>query len=137
VHLSFSSTQFCPGNWFDVSERVFGSKGIAEAPYSGPLRILGDNAWTWSSSTTQPTGSFAANGSFSDNLAQADSEKDKGFIESITSGKFHNQIATGVETARSCMLGRMAGQLKREVTWDELLAHGEEYHLDINMSQFI
>ncbi len=136
VHLSFSSTQFCPGHWFDVSERVFGSKGIAEAPYSGPLRIIGDNAWAWSSSTTQPTGSFAANGAFSDNLAQADSEKDKGFIESITSGKFHNQIATGVETARSCMLGRMAGQLKREVTWDELLAHGEEYHLDINMSQF-
>jgi len=136
VHLSFSSTQFCPGHWFDVSERVFGSKGIAEAPYSGPLRIIGDNAWTWSGSTTQPTGSFAANGSFSDNLAQADSEKDKGFIESITSGKFHNQIATGVETARSCMLGRMAGHLKREVTWDELLAHGEEYHLDIKMSQF-
>jgi hypothetical protein len=34
------------------------------------------------------------------------------------------------------MLGRMAGQQNREVTWDELLAHGEEYHLDINMSQF-
>ncbi|WP_158751894.1 Gfo/Idh/MocA family protein [Acidobacterium sp. S8] len=136
VHVSFSSTQFCPGKWFDVSERIFGSKGIAEAPYSGPLRIIGDNAWTWSESNSQPTGSFAANGAFSDNLAQADSEKDKGFIESITSGKFHNQIAAGVESARSCMLGRMAGYQKREVTWDELLAHGETYKLDINMSQF-
>ncbi len=106
-------------------------------PYSGPLRIIGDNAWTWSGSDTQqPSGSFAANGAFSDNLAQADSEKDKGFIESITSGKFHNQIAAGVESARSCMLGRMAGYQKREVTWDELLAHGETYKLDINMSQF-
>ncbi len=137
VHVSFSSTQFCPGHWFDVSERIFGSKGIAEMPYSGPLRIIGDNAWTWSGSDTQqPSGSFAANGAFSDNLAQADSEKDKGFIESITSGKFHNQIAAGVESARSCMLGRMAGYQKREVTWDELLAHGETYKLDINMSQF-
>ncbi|MGC1296267.1 MAG: Gfo/Idh/MocA family oxidoreductase [Alloacidobacterium sp.] len=143
VHVSFSSTQFCPGKWFDVSERIFGAKGIAELPYSGPLRIIGDNPWTWSDSSAsgqqvgqQPTGSFAANGAFSDNLAQADSEKDKGFIESITSGKFHNQIAAGVESARSCMLGRMSGYQKREVTWDELLAHGEEYKLDINMSQF-
>ena len=136
IRVSFSSTQFCPGNWFDVSQRIFGSKGIAEAPYSGPLRILGDNPWTLSESTTQPTGSFAANGAFSDNLALADQEKSKSFIESITSGKFHNQIAAGVESARSCMLGRMAGQQKREVTWDELLTHGEEYHLDINMSQF-
>ena len=136
IRVSFSSTQFCPGNWFDVSQRIFGSKGIAEAPYSGPLRILGDNPWTLSESTTQPTGSFAANGAFSDNLALADQEKSKSFIESITSGKFHNQIAAGVESARSCMLGRMAGQQKREVTWDELLAHGEAYHLDINMSQF-
>jgi len=137
IHVSFSSTQFCPGKWFDVSERIFGAKGIAELPYSGPLRILGDNPWTWSGSDTQQsTGAFAANGAFSDNLAQADSEKDKGFIESITSGKFHNQIAAGVESARSCMLGRMSGYQKREVTWDELLAHGEEYKLDINMSQF-
>lgn len=136
VHLSFSSTQFCPGHWFDVSVRIFGEKGIAEAPYSGPLRILGDSPWTWEASTAQPTGSFAANGAFTDNLAQADSEKDKGFIESITSGKFHNQIAAGVESARSCMLGRMAGDLKRPVTWDELLAKGEKYQLDINMSRF-
>lgn len=137
VHVSFSSTQFNPGSWFDVSERIFGSKGFAEAPYSGPLRIVGDNEWTWADSAKQgATGSFAANGAFSDNLALADSEKDKGFIESITSGKFHNQIATGVETARSCMLGRMAGQLKREVTWEELLAHDENYKMNINMSQF-
>jgi myo-inositol 2-dehydrogenase/D-chiro-inositol 1-dehydrogenase len=136
VRVSFSSTQFCPAHWFDVSERFFGEKGIAEAPYSGPLRIISDNPWTWAGSTVQPTGSFAANGAFMDNLAQADSEKDKGFIESITSGNFHNQIAAGVESARSCMLGRMAAYQKREVTWDELLKHGEKYELGINMSQF-
>ena len=139
VHVSFSSTQFGTTRWFDVAERVFGSQGIAEAPYSGPLRIIGDKAWTWQDSV-QPqaaaTASFAANGAFTDNLAQADSEKDKGFIESIVSGKFHNQAVAGVETALSCMLGRMAGQLGREVTWDELLAHGEEYKLDMDMSQF-
>jgi myo-inositol 2-dehydrogenase / D-chiro-inositol 1-dehydrogenase len=139
VHVSFSSTQFGTSGWFDVSERVFGSQGIAEAPYSGPLRIIGEKAWTWADNNPQAvpgSASFAANGAFTDNLAQADSEKDKGFIESIVSGKFHNQIATGVETALSAMLGRMAGQLGREVTWDELLAHGEEYSLNMDMSQF-
>jgi myo-inositol 2-dehydrogenase / D-chiro-inositol 1-dehydrogenase len=145
VHVSFSSTQFGTNGWFDVSERVFGSRGIAEAPYSGPLRIIGDNAWTWNdnsqtdnSPAKQAAGApaFAANGAFTDNLASADREKDKGFIESIVSGKFHNQAATGVESALSAMLGRMAGQLGREVTWEELLAHGEEYSLNMDMSQF-
>jgi len=139
VHVSFSSTQFGTNGWFDVSETVFGSQGIAEAPYSGPLRIIGDKAWTWADNgPAKPAGtaSFAANGAFTDNLAQADSGKDKGFIESIVSGKYHNQAATGVESALSCMLGRMAGQLRREVTWEELIAHGEEYSLNMDVSQF-
>ena len=55
---------------------------------------------------------FAANGSFADNLAFADRDKERTFIDSITSGQSHNQIAAGVETALSCMLGRMAGYRK-------------------------
>ena len=139
VHLSFSSTQFGTNPWFDVSERVFGSKGIAEAPYSGPVRIIGDNAWAWKDSTPAKPGTsaaFAANGAFTDNLEFADREKDRGFIESITSGKFHNQTVEGVQSALSCMLGRMAGRLGREVTWEELLEHGEVYTLGIDMRQF-
>lgn len=143
VHVSFSSTQFGTNGWFDVSERVFGSRGLAEAPYSGPLRIIGDNPWTWTdntpppqSTTAPPAASFAANGAFTDNLALADQKKDQGFIDSIVSGKFHNQAALGVESALSAMLGRMAGQTGREVTWDEMLQHGEEYTLNIDMNQF-
>jgi myo-inositol 2-dehydrogenase/D-chiro-inositol 1-dehydrogenase len=114
---------------------------VAEAPYSGPLRIIGENAWTWSdpeqaAAQAKAPGTFAANGAFTDNLAFADRDKDRGFIDSIVSGKFHNQIALGVESARSAMLGRMAAEQKREVTWDEQLAHGEEYKLGIDMSQF-
>lgn len=136
--LSFSSTQFGTGGWFDVSETVFGSKGVAEAPYSGPVRIVGENAWEWKDAAQPASGTaaFAANGAFSDNLAFADREKDKSFIESITSGKFHNQAEEGVQTALSCMLGRMAGVLGREVTWDEQLKHGEHYEMKIDMSQF-
>ncbi len=142
VRVSFASTQFGSNGWFNVSESIFGSKGIAEAPYSGPVHIVGDNAWEWSDPAKAVSGQstgpakFAANGAFTDNLEFADREKDKSFIESITSGKFHNQAADGVSTALSCMLGRMAGELQREVTWDELLNHGEVYEMKIDMAQF-
>lgn len=139
VHVSFSCTQFGPNDWFNVSAHLFGADGIAEAPYSGPLRIVGNHSWAWTDKgagePTAPT-KFAANGVFSDNLAQAQREKDRGFIDSITSANFHNQTAAGVETALSAMLGRMAGRLGREITWEELLSHGENYELNINMSQF-
>lgn len=143
VHVSFTSTQF--GNYgFEAGLRIFGAKGGADAPYSGAVRITGESAWNWQNEAgaadlTAPragAGKFAANGDFQDNLAQADREKDLSFIESITSGRFHNQIAAGVETAHSCMLGRMAGYQKREVTWEDLLAHGEKYALGMDVKQF-
>ena len=73
---------------------------------------------------------------FSDNLEFADRDKDRAFIDSIVTGPAHNQIAAGVETALSCMLGRMAGLEQREITWDDLLAHGETYKLGMNLNQF-
>jgi myo-inositol 2-dehydrogenase/D-chiro-inositol 1-dehydrogenase len=96
------------------------------------------NAWAWqdaASISTKPA-QFAANGNFSDNLAFADRDKERTFIDSIATGTPHNQIAAGVETALSCMLGRMAGYQKREVTWEELLAHGETYQLGMNLESF-
>ena len=138
VRVSFSSTQFGTYGTFDAGLHIFGATGKADAPYSGPVRIEGEHAWSWKDSETQQAGggTFAANGAFSDNLALADREKDRSFIESITSGRFHNQIPAGVETARSCMLGRMAGYTGREVTWEEMLAKGESYRLGMDMGQF-
>ncbi len=138
VHLSFSSTQFGAYGLFDAGLKFFGATGYATVPYSGPVQITGDNAWAWDASTNTPAGSgkFAANGAFSDNLAFADRDKERTFIDSITSNQPHNQIAAGVETALSCMLGRMAGLQHREVTWEDLLAHGETYQLGLNLNQF-
>lgn len=139
VHLSFSSTQWGSTGWFDVTEQIFGATGIAEAPYSGPVRILGEKAWSWTGNPASPaaTGArFAANGAFTDNLEFADREKDRAFIDSITSGQFHNQAAEGVQSALSAMLGRMAGHTGRPVTWDDLLRNGERYTLDIDVTQF-
>jgi myo-inositol 2-dehydrogenase / D-chiro-inositol 1-dehydrogenase len=142
VHLSFSSTQFGAYGGFDAGLKMFGAQGMATVPYSGPVQILGSNAWAWQDPTKAGTGTapgsgqFAANGAFSDNLEFADRDKERSFIESIVSGPVHNQIASGVETALSCMLGRMAGYTRREVTWDDLQAHGETYQLGMKLEQF-
>ena len=138
IHMSFASTQFGDYGGFDAGLKLFGANGSAAVPYSGAVQILGSQAWAWqdSKNASAEGGKFAANGSFSDNLEFADRDKERTFIDSITSGKSHNQIASGVETALSCMLGRMAGYQKREVTWEDLLAHGETYQLGMNMTQF-
>jgi len=137
VHLSFSSTQFGDYGGFDAGIRMYGADGSAAIGYSGPIQILGSHAWSWQNAeTSTSTGKFAANGSFSDNLAFADRDKDRAFIDSITTGPRHNQIAAGVETSLSCMLGRMAGYQRREVTWEDLMLHGETYKLGMDLNQF-
>jgi myo-inositol 2-dehydrogenase/D-chiro-inositol 1-dehydrogenase len=138
VHLSFSSTQFGAYGLFEAGLKLFGATGYATVPYSGPVQITGDHAWAWDASPnpSATSGKFAANGAFSDNLAFADRDKERTFIDSITSSQPHNQIAAGVETALSCMLGRMAGLQHREVTWEDLLTHGETYQLGLNLNQF-
>src|SRR6266498_1402988 len=109
VAVTFSSTQFNKG-WWDVTERFFGSKGVSQSPYSGPIGIWGDEPWqpTAEPKQTPESTKFSASGSFSDNLAQADPEKKKAFVESIQSGKLHNQAEAGVESAVTCMMARTA-----------------------------
>jgi predicted dehydrogenase len=138
VHFSFASTQFGSDKQFDAGLKFFGASGSATVPYSGPIAITGAQAWEWkdASATAPGSGQFAANGAFLDNLEFADRDKDRAFIASIVSGPVHNQIAAGVETALSCMLGRMAGLQHSEVTWEDLLAHGENYELGMNLNQF-
>jgi hypothetical protein len=138
VHFSFASTHFGSDGAFDAGLKLFGASGSATVPYAGPIQITGANAWKWQDSAASAPGSgaFAANGSFLDNLAFADREKERTFIASITTGPAHNQIAEGVDTALSCMLGRMAGLQHREVAWEDLLAHGETYQLGFSVDQF-
>ena len=138
VRVSFASKQFGDYSMFEAGLRLFGSDGAANIPYGGPVNIDGSQQWEWTESmnTQTSTGKFAANGAFGDNLAFADRDKERTFIDSIVSGPVHNQIASGVETAMSCMLGRMAGLRGHEVTWEELEAHGETYKLGMDMAQF-
>lgn len=134
VHVSFNSTQFGKGP-FEVSDRFFGTRGAAQLPYSGPFGIEGEEKWMWAGSEQQGASAFSASGNFSDNLAQADSEKQKGFIASITSGQLHNQAAQGVESALTAMLGREAGYTGREVTWDEFVKSHQHWDAKINIEK--
>lgn len=137
VHVSFSSAQFGKVQ-FDANERFLGTLGSSQSPYSGPLGIWGEQQWSWGGSEkTAGEGQFSASGSFSDNLAQADSEKQKAFISSITSGNLHNQAALGVESALTAMLGRQAAYTGREVTWDELLASNEHWDAGIDLNKMV
>ncbi|HEX8985281.1 MAG TPA: Gfo/Idh/MocA family oxidoreductase [Bryobacteraceae bacterium] len=134
VHVGFDSKQFGEA-YFDVNEQFFGTLGASSSPYAGKLGIEGKNAWTFGSGQQQPTGGFSATGSFGDNLADADPEKQRSWIGSITSGKFHNQSALGVESALTCMLGRMAAYTGRPVTWEELLKSNEKWESGINLEK--
>jgi predicted dehydrogenase len=137
VHVSFASKQFGDYEMFEAGLRLFGSEGAATIPYAGPVAIVGSQKWAWKdAAASSATGKFSASGNFEDNLAFADRDKERSFIDSVVSGPVHNQIAAGVETALSCMLGRMAGLRHKEVTWEELEAHGETYKLGMNLAQF-
>jgi myo-inositol 2-dehydrogenase / D-chiro-inositol 1-dehydrogenase len=135
VDVTFSSTQFAKG-WWDVTERFFGTKGTSQSPYSGPLGVWGDEPWQWqgSASNTQPSPTFSATGKFTSNLEQADPEKKKAFLDSITSGNFHNQAEVGAESAISCILARTSAEKKREVTWEEIIKSKEvlDPRIDLN-----
>jgi len=138
VDVTFSSTQFAKG-WWDVTERFFGTKGVSQSPYSGPLGIWGDEPWQWGTPKPKdaPTADqgFSVTGKFTSNLEQADPEKKKAFVASITSGNFHNQAAKGAESALSCMMARMAAYTGREVTWDELMKSNEVWDPKIDLAK--
>ncbi len=137
VHVSFSSCQFGKAG-FDACERFFGTRGNSQSPYSGALQIAGDEPWTWDSGEKAPAakpGAFSVTGNFSDNLAQADAQKHTAFIESITSGRFHNQAALGAESALSAMLGRTAAYTGNAATWDDLLRSKETWESGIDIEK--
>jgi myo-inositol 2-dehydrogenase / D-chiro-inositol 1-dehydrogenase len=137
VDVAFSSTQFDKG-WWDVTERFFGTKGTSQSPYTGPLGIWGDEPWQAPSSSAKPADEskgFSTTGNFTSNLEFADTEKKKAFVESIASGKFHNQAEKGAESALSCMMARSAAYTGREVTWDELLKSTEVWDPKIDLNK--
>lgn len=132
VGVTFGSTQFDKG-WSDVGWRFFGSKGVSETHYTGPVAIYGEHPWGPESGplATQARVSSATR----DNLEQADAQKKKSFVESIKTGQYHNQAEQGVESALSAMLARQAAYTGAETTWDGLVSSDERWDLPINIEE--
>ena len=137
VDVTFSSTQFAKG-WWDVTERFFGTKGVSQSPYTGALGIWGDEPWQAPMTQAKDQAgsqTFSVTGNFTSNLEFADREKKKAFVDSITSGNFHNQADTGAESAISCMLARTAAYTGHEVTWDEMMKSREVFEPGIDLKK--
>jgi len=138
VQITFTSTQFGSSKeQWDVTAKFFGTKGMSQSPYSGPLGIWGDEPWQWTEpgSSAEVPQAFSGTGRFGDNLQQADPEKKKAFLESITSGSFHNQVEKGVESAISCMMAREAALHNREITWSEIMKSKQVSEAKIDLSR--
>ncbi len=137
VDVTFSSTQFSKG-WWEVTERFFGTKGTSQSPYTGPLGIWGEEPWQFEAPPAKDAGqaAFSATGKFTtSNLEFADREKKKAFVESITSGNFHNQADKGAESALSCIMARTAAYTGREVSWEDMLKSHETSDPKIDLSK--
>ena len=136
VEVSFSSTQFGKGA-FDVERALFRNSRQFEFALRGPRTNHRRRAWTWEGDgqAQRKKGDFSVTGTFSDNLAQADSEKHADFIQSITSRKFHNQIGMGAESALTAMLGRTAAYTGKETTWAEMMESNEVWDAGIDINK--
>jgi predicted dehydrogenase len=137
VTISFASTQFGKAAW-GVGMQYYGTKGCAEARYDAPVRISGEEPWEYPGlRKPEPTDTaLAVTGTFKGALDDADPNKQKAFIESITSGKLVNEATSGAEAALSGMLGRMAAYTGKEVTWDKLLRSKEVWDPKMDWNQF-
>jgi len=134
VQISFGSTQYGKGT-FDAAVQFYGSDGSGEAHYDWRVNIAGKNPWD---AGLKPGGTeqFNANGKFRGALDDADAEKEKAFVNSITSGQFLNQAALGAESAMSAMLGRTAAYTGKPITWDELQKSKEVFNPGIDITKF-
>jgi myo-inositol 2-dehydrogenase/D-chiro-inositol 1-dehydrogenase len=133
VAVSFSSAQFGKFN-FDCNERFLGTRGNSQSPYGGPLGIWGEEPWQPAPPAAESK-EFSGTGNFFGNLEQADPAKKKSFLDSITSGKFHNQVADGADSTYACIMGRTAAYTNREVAWDETLASTESWDPQIDLAK--
>ena len=137
VNVSLQSTQV--GSSFgDVCARFVGTKGIAEAHYSGGVFIKGENEWDSgiikSGSTLSPE--QIATGASLSSLDDSDKNKGKSFINSIETGHFLNQLQSGCASTLSAILGREAATRQELVTWDEIDLSTEKTDPKLNLTQF-
>jgi predicted dehydrogenase len=104
--VAFSSTEFTTG-YRDMCMRFYGTLGTLDAHYNGMVTIGGTNPWPGvQKDDTYRAGAVA-------NI--------KAFIEAIHTGKVLNNVDDAVDSTLAALLGRMAADSGRLVTWEEVL----------------
>ena len=138
INVSIHSTQVGP-QWGGVCARFIGTKGIAEAHYSGGVFINGENTWDSGilrHENQEISQEKRAAGVFDSSLHDADANKDIHFIRSIESGNYINEIPSGVHSTLSAILGRDAATSKQELSWDENYFSNSRLNPNLNISPF-
>ena len=138
VNVSFHSTQL-GGEFGDVCARFIGTKGIAEAHYSGGVFIKGANPWdsgVIKGETEKLTQQQQAAGAFTSSLHDANENKVKAFVNSIETGNHLNEIQSGVDSTLTAILGREAAEAKKELSWTEIRSSKDRMDAKLNLSQF-
>ena len=137
IKVSLHATQF-GSYWGDVCAKFIGTKGTAEAHYSGGVFINGENPWDSgvARGTEELTAEQKAAGIFLSSLQDADPNKVKAFINSIETGKYLNEAQSCAESTLSAIMGRNAVKARTAVTWDHVAASNENIEHGINLSQF-
>ena len=138
INVSIHSTQVGPG-WGGVCARFIGSKGIAEANYSGGVFIMGENQWDSGIQRHKDQELSMEQkdmGVFLSSLHDADANKDIQFIKSIETGHYINETFSGVESTLTAIMGRDAATSNQEYNWDETYFSNARLDPRLNLSQF-
>jgi myo-inositol 2-dehydrogenase/D-chiro-inositol 1-dehydrogenase len=127
INVSCHSTQF--GSVFgDVCAKFLGTKGVAEAHYSGGVFINGEKKWDSGivRSEAEITEQQRASGAFLSSLHDADPNKGRSFIQSIENAKYLNECEQGANSTLTAILGRQAAESRREVEWSRMIQQNEK-----------
>lgn len=138
LNVSFHGTQFGTQSG-GVCARFIGTRGIAEAHYSGGVFIQGEKQWDSGVARCKDvelTAEQRAAGIFLSSLHDADANKDVNFINSIETGVYINEALSGSESTLSAILGRTAATAGEEVTWEEMMLSNARLDPMLDLAQF-
>jgi myo-inositol 2-dehydrogenase / D-chiro-inositol 1-dehydrogenase len=104
VQGQLSGTTLAPRGYRDVTEQFFGEKGMIETS---------ENHWRHYRGPTDDTTEKSPRNISIDSMTD--------FISRIAEGRPENNGVRGAESTLTAILGRMAMDLRREVTWNEMM----------------
>jgi myo-inositol 2-dehydrogenase/D-chiro-inositol 1-dehydrogenase len=104
VQGQLSGTTLASPGYRDVAEQFFGEKGMIETS---------ENHWRHYRGLGQDTTEKSPRNITIDSVSE--------FVTRISEGRPENTAVRGAESSLTAILGRMAMDLRREITWDEMM----------------